>query len=105
MISHRDEYIKGGCTFFPLKAKVSNALYLLLICAIALIGLGFAYYFYVGAGIIYLIGMLVLDLAMLGSCIYLMFHYSDGSAWKLYKLSSFSYLGFLFFFMCLDLWI
>ncbi len=104
MISHRDEYLNAGVDFFPLKAQTKTAIYILFVCAVALIGLGIWFFFETKAGLIYAISVGILDLLMLYSCVNLYLHYSDKSAWKLYKLSSFPYLGMLFLFTCIDLW-
>ena len=105
MISRRDEYLGAGCTFFPLKTDPKYAIYILFVCALALIGLGVAYYFVAEAGLVFLISAIVLDLVLLVACVVLKFHYSNSKAWKLYKLSSFPYLGILFMMMCIDLWV
>lgn len=105
MISHREDYIGAGLTFFPMSVPISSAVLILLFCALALNVVSVSLYFVADFGILYLVLALILGAMMLYSSARLVTAYSSNSAWKLYKLSSFPYLGLLFLAMCLDIWL
>jgi heme O synthase-like polyprenyltransferase len=55
--------------------------------------------------LIYLIPAVILGVAMLYATLRLVFSNASRDAWKLYKLSSFPYLGLIFVAMCLSIWV
>jgi protoheme IX farnesyltransferase len=105
MVSHREDYIGAGLTFFPMNVPVRMAVLVLLMFALALNVVGLSLYFAADFGRLYLISALILGAMMLYASTRLIKSYSSRSAWKLYKLSSFPYLGLIFLAMCLDIWL
>ncbi len=105
MISHREQYIGAGLTFFPMNVPVKSAVAVLLFFALALNVVGVSLYFVAGYGWLYLTAAVILGAMMLFASTRLVTSYSSRSAWKLYKLSSFPYLGLIFLAMCLDIWL
>ncbi len=103
MVSHRDDYIKAGLTFFPMSVSVRTAVFILLIFAFLLNTVAILLYFVAHYGLLYLIVALVLGVAMLFATVRLVSSHKSRDAWKLYKLSSFPYLGLIFIAICLSI--
>jgi protoheme IX farnesyltransferase len=105
MVSHRDEYIGAGITFFPMNVSVKTAVMLLLVFALALNVTAVWLYFAAGFSLVYLVPAVVLGAAMLYATLRLVLSNASQDAWQLYKLSSFPYLGLIFVAMCMSIWI
>ncbi len=105
MVSHRDEYIGAGIRFFPMSVSVKTAVMVLLVFALALNVTAVWLYFAAEFGLIYLVPAVILGAAMLYATLRLVFTNASKDAWKLYKLSSFPYLGLIFVAMCVSIWI
>lgn len=105
MIFSREDYLSAGIGYFPISWDVGDAIKVLLglswlICA-ASIGL----YFTAGFGVLYLITALVLGTVLIGATVRLWMAGDSNDAWRVYKLSSFPYLGIIFLAMCIDVWV
>jgi protoheme IX farnesyltransferase len=105
MVSHRDDYINAGITFFPMNVSVRAAVLVLLGFALVLNVAAVWLYFAAGFTLLYLLVAVVLGAAMLFATARLVVSHTSGDAWKLYKLSSFPYLGLIFVAMCLSIWL
>ncbi len=105
MVSNRDDYIGAGLNFFPMNVSVRAAVMVLLAFGFVLYGVSIALYFVGGYGWLYLILANILALMMLYACSRLLGANISKNAWRLYKLSSFPYLGLIFLAMCLDIWL
>jgi protoheme IX farnesyltransferase len=105
MVSHRDDYISAGITFFPMNVSVRTAVLVLLVFAMVLNVAAVSLYFVAGFTLLYLLVAVVLGAAMLYATVRLVSSHASKDAWKLYKLSSFPYLGLIFVAMCLSIWI
>jgi len=105
MVSHRDDYIGAGITFFPMNVPVRTAVLVLLVFALVLNVAAVSLYFVAGFTLLYLLVAVVLGAAMLYATVRLVSSHASKDAWKLYKLSSFPYLGLIFVAMCLSIWI
>jgi protoheme IX farnesyltransferase len=105
MVSHRDDYINAGIIFFPMNVSVRTAVSVLLVFALVLNMAAVGLYFVAGFNLIYLLVAIVLGAAMLYATVRLMFSHTSKDAWKLYKLSSFPYLGLIFVAMCISIWL
>ena len=104
MVSHREDYIGAGLNFFPMNVPVKLATNVLLIFALALNVVALSLYFVAHLSLLYLIVTLGLGLMMLyGSTRLAVSRAPSRDAWRLYKLSSFPYLGLIFLTMCLDI--
>jgi len=103
MVSHRDDYLEAGLTFFPMSVSIRLVTNILLIFAIALNVTAFSIYFVAHLGLLYLCIALVLGIMMLYGSIRLAASPTPSQdAWRLYKLSSFPYLGIIFLAIVLD---
>ncbi len=105
MVSNREDYIGAGLNFFPMNVSVRAAVMVLLAFAFVLYGVSIALYFVGGYGWLYLVLANLLGLMMLFACCRLLGDNVSRKAWRLYKLSSFPYLGLIFLAMCLDIWL
>lgn len=105
MVSHREDYIGAGLTFFPMNVSVRTAVIILLVFAFLLNVVAVSLYFVAGYSLLYLILALVLGIAMLSATVRLVGSNSSRDAWKLYKLSSFPYMGLIFVVICLSIWL
>jgi heme o synthase len=105
MVSHREDYLGAGLTFFPMNVSVRSAVIVLLVFAFILNVVAVSLYFVAGYSVLYLVAALVLGAAMLGATVRLVTSHTSKDAWKLYKLSSFPYMGLIFVAICLSIWL
>jgi protoheme IX farnesyltransferase len=106
MVSHRDDYIGAGLTFFPMNVPVRLATNVLLLFALALNVVSLSLFFVAQLSLLYLVVTLGLGLMMLyGSTRLAVSAAPSRDAWRLYKLSSFPYLGIVFLIMTVDVWL
>ena len=103
MISNRDDYLGAGLNFFPMSVGVKKAVMVILLFALVLYVVSIALYFVGGFGWLYLALANLLGIMMLYASGRLMISNASKDAWRLYKLSSFPYLGLIFLVMCLDI--
>lgn len=103
MIARRNEYLKAGITFFPMSVSPAAGIRLMAFSGILLFGTSVALYFVANFGWLYLAGAILLGLILLVSSFRLLGTSDSAGAWKVYKISSFPYLGLLFLIMVLDL--
>lgn len=105
MVSRRDDYLGAGLTFFPMNVSVRTAVSVLLVFALVLNVAAVWLYFAAGFSLVYLAAAVGLGAAMLYATVRLMATNASKDAWKLYKLSSFPYLGLIFIAMCVSIWL
>lgn len=105
MISHREDYARAGLHYFPLSWSERNVIWVLVALSFALFGVTLAMYRVGGFGWLYLLVAILLGLIMITANVRLMYSPDSGSAWRVYKLSAFPYLGIIFLVMCLDIWL
>jgi protoheme IX farnesyltransferase len=105
MVSNREDYIGAGLNFFPMNVKVGTAIRVLLVFSLALYAISIALYFVGSFGWLYITLAIILGAMMIYACCQLLVSEASGDAWRLYKLSSFPYLGLIFLAMCLDIWL
>lgn len=103
MIARRDEYIGAGITFFPMSASPVTGIRLMVFSGVLLFATSIVLYFVADFGWLYLSGAVLLGLALLASSFKLLKTSDSTRAWRVYKISSFPYLGILFLVMVLDL--
>ncbi|UCG54465.1 MAG: protoheme IX farnesyltransferase [Dehalococcoidia bacterium] len=102
MISNREEYLDAGLDFFPMNVRVKTAVMILLLFALFLYIISLALYFVDGFGWLYLVVANILGIIILYTTCRLVTSNTSKNAWRLYKVSSFPYLGLIFLAMCLD---
>jgi protoheme IX farnesyltransferase len=101
-ITYRDDYRRAGINYFPINLEVRDSVRLLLVFAVALYGVSLWLYFVGGFGWLYLALANILGIAMVAGAARLVLSRRTADSWRLYKLSSFPYLGLLFLVMLLD---
>ena len=104
MIASREDYIKAGLRYFPISREVREAVRVLLLFALVLLFTSTALYFVADFSWVYLVLAGLSGIMMVCATVRLALSSESGDAWKLYKLSSFPYLGIIFIAMCLDMW-
>jgi len=104
-IAHRDDYLQAGISYFPVNLEVKDSVKLLPAFALALYAVSIALYFVGRFSWLYLALASVLGAVMLYAAVRLALSRAASDAWRLYRLSSFPYLGVIFLVMCLDIWI
>ena len=105
MVSNRNEYLGAGLNFFPMNVTVRTAVMVLLFFALFLYAASITLYFVGGFGWLYLVLANILGIIMLYTSFRLVVSSTSKNAWRLYKVSSFPYLGLIFLAMCLDIWL
>jgi protoheme IX farnesyltransferase len=103
-IAHRDDYRQAGLNYFPVNLEVKDSVRVLGVFSLALYGVSIALYFVGGFGWLYLVLANLLGVIMVFATARLVISRAVGDAWRLYKISSFPYLGVIFLVMCLDIW-
>ncbi len=104
-IAHRDDYRQAGINYFPINLEVRDSVKLLLAFSLVLYGVSIALYFVGDFDWLYLALANVLGIVMVYAAARLVTSRAAGDAWRLYRISSFPYLGVIFLVMCLDIWI
>ena len=105
MLAHRQDYRSAGVNIFPLTWRPATAVRFLLALSVALYAASWALYFAVDFHRTYLVAANLLGVQMFIATLRLSMNPTSHAAWMVYKLSSFPYLGLLFLFMGVDLWI
>ena len=105
MIANRQDYIDAGLRYFPMSREVTYAVRVLLLFALVLLFASAALYVIADFGLFYLVLAGLAGIMMVYATARLLISGGAGDAWKLYKLSSFPYLGIIFIAMCLDIWL
>ncbi len=105
MIAHREDYIGAGLDFFPMNREVRKAVRVLLLLSLVLGAAAVILYLIGGFALLYLIAASLLSIMIVYASARLVISGTSDDAWRLYKLSSFPYLGLIFLAMCLDIWL
>jgi protoheme IX farnesyltransferase len=104
-IAHREDYLQAGLNYFPINLEVKDSVKVLLAFSLVLYAASIALYFIGQFSWLYLVLANILGIVMVGVCVRLVVSSATKDAWKLYRLSSFPYLGLIFLVMCLDIWL
>jgi len=105
MVAYRDDFRQAGLNYFPLGWEVRKSVKLLFSLAVLLYLCSVLIYFTGGLHLAYLVVANVLGILMLSACVRLLTLQSSKSAWQVYKLTAFPYLGVIFITMCLAAWL
>jgi protoheme IX farnesyltransferase len=104
-ITHREEYIQAGLNYFPISLEVKDSVKVLLVFSLLLYAASIALYFIGGFAWLYLVLANILGIVMVYAVSRLVISNAPKDAWRLFRLSAFPYLGFIFLVMCLDIWL
>jgi protoheme IX farnesyltransferase len=105
MIANREDYISAGLTYFPMSRQTRESVKVLFIFSLVLGAAAIALYFVGGLSLIYLVVASLLTIIIVYATVRLVISSTSQTAWRLYKLSAFPYLGLIFLAMCLDVWL
>lgn len=105
MLAHRDEYINAGLSYFPISRKTGEIVKLLFILSLALAIFAIGLYFIGAFGLLYMFTAILMSGILVYGAYRLIISGTSKSAWRLYKLSSFPYLGLVFLAIGLDKWL
>jgi protoheme IX farnesyltransferase len=107
MIANREDYRQAGIPYFPISWEVKDAIKVLLLLAVLLLGSSISLYYFSdsGLGMPYLVVASILGTLTVFTTARLVFTGISHDAWRVYKLTAFPYLGILFLTMVLDLWL
>ena len=105
MVAYRDDYRQAGLNYFPLDWEVGKSVKLLFGLSLLLYGVSIFVFFAGKFHLPYLIVANVLGILLISACVRLLTSQSSKSAWQVYKLTAFPYLGIIFVTMCLDAWL
>ncbi len=103
MITHREDYLSAGISYFPVSQEVRKVVKLLLVLSLLLYTSSIAVYFVGSFTWLYLVLAILLGSVLTYTSLRLVISTSSQDSWRLYKLSAFPYLGLIFLSMCLDI--
>jgi heme o synthase len=102
MVAKKDEYKRAGLNYFPLNMKNGNTIGAIFGLTLLLYGVSMALFFFGGFGKLFLIVANILSILMVAATGNLLARGNSSTAWRVYKLSSFPYLGMIFLAMTVD---
>jgi protoheme IX farnesyltransferase len=105
MVANREDYINAGLNFFPVNREVNQATKVFLLFTVLLCAAAIALYFVADFTLLYVIVVGLMSIMIVYANIRLIVSNTSKNAWRLYKLSSFPYLGLIFLAMCLNVWL
>ncbi len=105
MIARREEYIKANIAFFPLTMQNPRSIKLLSILSIMLYAASLLLWYVGDFGWFFFTIANVTGVVMVLAGLRLVRNMESKDSWRLYKISSFPYLGVIFLAMCINFWI
>ncbi len=105
MMVYQKDYRNAGIDYFPINSSAKIVSRLLVVFCILIYGTSIGLYFVGHFGWLYLSAANFAGILIIYASIRLMLSTDSKDAWRLYKLSAFPYLGFIFLIMCLDIWL
>lgn len=105
MIARRDEYVKAGIAYFPLTMSNKNAVRLLFSLSVILYASSLLLWHVAEFGWLFFAVAHVTGAVMVWASLRLVRNLESSHSWRVYKLSSFPYLGVIFLAMCLNFWV
>jgi protoheme IX farnesyltransferase len=105
MISYRDDYLQAGVMMFPLTADIKVVAGILFVLTMLLLTSSMALYFTGYFSLFYLAVAVVLGVTALAASLKFVLNSTQASAFRVYKLSAFPFLGLLLLAMVIDQWL
>jgi len=105
IIANREDYLQAGLSYFPISYEVKSSVKVLLLFSLMLYAASITLYFIGSFAWLYLVLANLLGIIMVYASSRLVISSATKDAWRVYKLSTFPYLGFIFLIMCLDIWL
>jgi protoheme IX farnesyltransferase len=105
MVASRTDYENAGLKYFPLNWSDKSVVRTLIGMSVILFAISIAMYLLTELSALYLGVACILGIMIVYSSTRLTLSTTSKAAWRVYKLSSFPYLGVVFLAMCLDIWL
>ncbi len=105
MIARREEYVKANIDYFPLTMKPSDSIKLLFFLSVLLYTASILLWHVADFGWFFFAVANITGVIMVLASIKLVRNMDSKDSWRLYKISSFPYLGVIFLAMCLNFWL
>jgi len=102
MIAHRDDYLRGGISYFPLSWENKDVVKVLLSLSLLLYATSIILYFVADLGSLYVGVASGIGLLMIGANVNLVVSPCSLNAFRVYRLTAFPYLGIIFLIICVD---
>ena len=103
MIAHKEDYQNAGIHYFPVNSTFKRVSPILFVFCLLLYAASIGLYFAANLGWLYLVTANIFGLVIVYASLRLMILKASKSAWKLYKISAFPYLGIVFLAMGADI--
>ena len=105
MIARREEYVKANIAYFPLTMKPANSIKLIFALSVILYIASLLLWHAADFGWLFFTIANISGVVMVWASFWLVRNMESKDSWRLYKISSFPYLGVIFLAMCIDFWI
>ena len=105
MVARREEYVKARIDYFPLTMKPSDSIKLLFFLSVLLYAVSILLWHVADFGWFFFAVANITGIIMVLASIKLVRNMDSKDSWRLYKISSFPYLGVIFLAMCLNFWL
>lgn len=105
MIANKEDYLGAGLDYFPLSWQVKDVVKILFGLSLLLYLITILIYVTTAFHLLYLVVANILGILMIYANARLLRSTTSKTAWQVYKLSAFPYLGIIFLTMCLDMWL
>ena len=105
MVARRDEYIRADIAYFPLTLQIGDAIKLLFSLSLLLYCISILLWHVANFGWLFFAIANVMGTVMIWANVRLARNRHSSDSWRIYKYSSFPYLGLIFFAMCLNFWL
>jgi protoheme IX farnesyltransferase len=102
IVAKKEEYNAAGLAYFPINLSTRRIIAAIFVMTCLLLVVSMLMYIFRLFGPIYLLPAMVLGGVMFAATLRLMMNRSPALSWKVYKLSSFPYLGICFIAMACD---
>ncbi len=105
MVARRDEYEKADIAYFPLTLKDATSMKLLFSLSVILYAVSLLLWHIADFGWFFFTIANITGAIMVWASIRLLRNMKSRDSWRIYKISSFPYLGVIFLAMCLNFWL
>ncbi len=102
MITHREDYLSAGISYFPVSREVREIVKVLLVLSVLLYAASISIYYIGSFNWLYLVLANLLGIVLLYTSLRLAISTSSWNSWRLHRLTAFPYLGLIFLAMYLD---
>ena len=105
MTAYRDDYLQAGVNMFPVSHCTLTVTRMLLALSVILFGVSLLLGHLASLSKLYIAVAIIIGLTMIWVNWKLLGTDAKKTAWRVYKLSAYPYLGIIFLTICVDLWL